>query len=909
MQKLVLLFVFFMAFYANAQTLQEQADALESDLADLTMLEKMSAYNNLAELYLGLDHSKAEYYLELIQKESNKNGVIEQRSSVLLIKAKLRYLHSRNEEAKLILSEAVAKAKIDKDTLSQVQSYQLLISVVLTFADIDTAEAYNDSILTIVEQKGDSILVAHYLFGYGELLKAKGDFANSVKALNESLALFKALKEDEKIIEVLSSLGYMYYKNYFYNQGQIYFDFAARFSEQIGNWVQLSYAYSYIANNFFSQKKYTQALIFYEKAIFYSQESNDLNALAGLYSNLSVCLIELGDYDQALQYLRKSEEVENKSSNYHYKPYQVTNYGRVYYAQKNYEKAIQYYNQSLPLLKEVRSLSYVATNYFMLANSYYRLGDTLKAFTYVDSAKAEVDNAGQMSLFQSYHKSYYKFLMSLADTSHALVQLEKYNQYRDSSEVLRSHAKLIFESDILQGSLQKENVSLKKSVELKQEKVLKLQIMVYSLIGLSLIIIFMIIAIYRIRTHRKLKEVNVQLSDMVDTRTRKLKEEIRQKAIIEEELREINDRYEKLTQSIPDITWSSRINNDGSYTLVYLSPQIQTYANHTIDEYKIDPEIWINEVVHPDDYDSVFRINQRVNSGELPVVEIDYRIIDKNTNIKWIHEKINVTREIDGVRLDAIISDNTRQKETEIELRESREQLESLNATKDKFFSIIAHDLKNPFNSILGFANLLNENYDEFDKEEHLVFIHNIINASDGAYKLLQNLLEWSRSQTGGIEVKAETFDLSEIVNTNLSLLSPLAHNKKIHLNSEVVYGTHVYADKNMINTVVRNLIQNAIKFSYPESEIVLKADMGQEYVYFSVVDHGVGISEAKLGQLFQIGAKVQAKGTANELGTGLGLILCKEFIEQNRGEIKIESILGQGSTFTISIPMDKLML
>lgn len=282
-------------------------------------------------------------------------------------------------------------------------------------------------------------------------------------------------------------------------------------------------------------------------------------------------------------------------------------------------------------------------------------------------------------------------------------------------------------------------------------------------------------------------------------------------------------------------------------------------------------------------------------------------IRDRNESVKWIHEKINVSREIDGVRLDAIISDITKQKEIEIKLRESQEKLQELNATKDKFFSIIAHDLKNPFNSILGFANLLKENYDEYHKNEHMVFIENIRNASDSAYKLLQNLLEWSRSQTGRLEVKPETFDLSEVVNNNIALLNPLAHNKQIHLATTVAFDTLVFADKNMIHTIVRNLIQNAIKFSYPDQEVGVFAEMGEQFVYLSIADSGVGISEDKLDKLFRIETQIKTKGTAKEQGTGLGLMLCKEFIEKNCGEIQVESKPGHGSTFTISIPMYEL--
>lgn len=231
-------------------------------------------------------------------------------------------------------------------------------------------------------------------------------------------------------------------------------------------------------------------------------------------------------------------------------------------------------------------------------------------------------------------------------------------------------------------------------------------------------------------------------------------------------------------------------------------------------------------------------------------------------------------------------------------------ELQNLNATKDKFFSILGHDLKGPLNSLSSFSNLLINYTDSLSKEEIQQLATDLDKSIKNLYSLLENLLEWSRSQTGNIAFTPEIFDLTEILEENKALLQAQAENKKIEIINSYTDSVPVNTHKHSINTVIRNLISNAIKFTPEGGTITTNVKKEDNFVVVSVADTGVGMSQEVMDKLFRIDAKHSTKGTANEKGTGLGLILCREFVEKNGGKIWVTSEEEKGSVFSFSIPI-----
>ena len=239
------------------------------------------------------------------------------------------------------------------------------------------------------------------------------------------------------------------------------------------------------------------------------------------------------------------------------------------------------------------------------------------------------------------------------------------------------------------------------------------------------------------------------------------------------------------------------------------------------------------------------------------------------------------------------------------QLEELYGEVKHLNDAKDKYFSIIAHDLKNPVANLFQISNLLDDEFDSLDETERKEMIGMIKESSEGLLELLNNLLFWSRSQQGQIVFTPEIIDVNDILYVNLILFKLSAANKDIKFDLIKNKNCECYCDKHLIDLVIRNLISNAIKFSNNGGTISISSETSKEdkFNLIKIMDCGVGISKENINKLFQLDSQIKTRGTNNEKGTGLGLILCKEFIELHGGKIWVESEVGKGSTFYFTIP------
>jgi signal transduction histidine kinase len=246
---------------------------------------------------------------------------------------------------------------------------------------------------------------------------------------------------------------------------------------------------------------------------------------------------------------------------------------------------------------------------------------------------------------------------------------------------------------------------------------------------------------------------------------------------------------------------------------------------------------------------------------------------------------------------------NAKLKEANLKVKAQNDELEDLNATKDKFFSIISHDLKGPLNSLTSFSGLLMNHTSSLSIEEIQMLAKDLDKSIKNLFTLLENLLQWSRSQTGNIEFTAEEFDLTEMLNENKKLLSNQAENKNISIEVKNTKSIIAKAHPNSITTVVRNLLSNSIKFTEEGGQIKMGVIEEKNRYVVKIADNGVGMPKEVANKIFRIDTKHSTQGTAKEKGTGLGLILCKEFVEKNGGEIWVKSEEGKGTIFSFSIP------
>ncbi len=321
------------------------------------------------------------------------------------------------------------------------------------------------------------------------------------------------------------------------------------------------------------------------------------------------------------------------------------------------------------------------------------------------------------------------------------------------------------------------------------------------------------------------------------------------------------------------------------------------YEFFNLEQGPVSMNMWMDKVLE-EDRPRVMEMWERIPS-QTGLFEIEFRI-NSNEGEKWLR--------LSGYQIPA--TENRKEHATGVmiditEEKQFNQRLREANFTKDRFFSIIAHDLRSPFTSILGFSRLLNEEYNDFSNDERKMMIKQILSSTEITFQLLDNLLTWAKSQLGHTSFNPESFDIEALILEAINLAVPQAKIKGISIKLLMLEKACVHADANMIRTVVRNLLSNAVKFSYEGGMITIEASKLKDKIKISIADTGTGIEPKTLKSLFNIEEKVcSSKGTANEKGSGLGLILCKDFVEKNGGTISVESKVGKGSTFSFTIPL-----
>ncbi|HEX2934451.1 MAG TPA: PAS domain S-box protein [Bacteroidales bacterium] len=363
---------------------------------------------------------------------------------------------------------------------------------------------------------------------------------------------------------------------------------------------------------------------------------------------------------------------------------------------------------------------------------------------------------------------------------------------------------------------------------------------------------------------------------------------------------QINKFLSAITQSPAAI-----VITDTEGNIEYVNPQFTKITGYSFDEaIGKNPSILKSGLTNPEVYAELWNTLKEGNiwKGEILNKRKDGAFFWESATMAPIKNDRGVT-----ISYLAVKEDITAKKEAEQALIQSQQKLQQANATKDKFFSIIAHDLKNPFNIILGFADLLLQNHKEYDEDTRESVIKTIYDISLKTFNLLENLLAWSRTQTGKIPFSPKVIDLQTLTNDSISLFKEIADKKRIKLTSMVTEDLSVFADRDMVATVLRNLIVNGIKFTPREGKVMVLAEKSVDnMILIEVKDSGIGISPEKIEVIFSVDRDWSESGTEEESGTGLGLFLCKEFVEKNGGRIWLESEVSVGTSFFFTLPVSQ---
>jgi PAS domain S-box-containing protein len=363
----------------------------------------------------------------------------------------------------------------------------------------------------------------------------------------------------------------------------------------------------------------------------------------------------------------------------------------------------------------------------------------------------------------------------------------------------------------------------------------------------------------------------------------------------EEDLRQSEERYRKLVESSPV---GIAVYQDAKF--VYINP-----AGLLIMGCKSQEELLgknVLSIVHPESREIVVSRMTLVAGGQ-QVPAMEERLIKSDGTAFYAEVTALLTTYNGKPAGQVIVRDISERKKAEEDLLTINRQLKELNATKDKLFSIIAHDLKSPFTGILGLSEILAGNIRELDLETSEIYAAQINMSAKHTLVLLENLLAWAKTQTGQMDYKPVKLNLKTIFFENSLVFVPLAETKNIDLVFDKIGDMFVFADENMLDTILRNLISNAIKFTHKEGQVKVGASYSGNQVEISVTDTGTGIDNEILEKIFRKDFHTSNPGTEGEKGTGLGLILCREFTIKNGGRIWAESTLGKGSKFHFTLP------
>ena len=667
---------------------------------------------------------------------------------------------------------------------------------------------------------------------------------NKIK-IDSIATLIKTETNREKLADHYNNLSFLYSHNdldsaYFYVKKALEISMKAKYKK---GEAEAYYIYSYFDDRAGKPEKAIENL---KKAIEIYTELNDTSYLAGCYNNLGVLYSYSTDQKTSLEYFIKAMNMAEAVNETFALSEAYANIASNYEFLKEYVSALKYYNKSL-------EVDLKANNPHNIAFSYISVGSINLKLQRYESAHDSLMKAKQLiSLVDdNYRKT--ELYVNLADYFIETGQLDSATISLQTAKDLNSkenYSRLNADISTIEGDLLLKQKKYSESLEfynkaIEQYQKQNVQDALYD------IYLNKSIAYSELGKHEKAYEILKQ--------AQKLNEDLKPQEIAKT-LGEF-EHAEELKEEKAKLILEQEILNQKSKNEVIL---IQAKLHRAIFSIAFLGAIIILIIYF-------YVVKRKHNS----ILEENYKVIQEQKTLL---------------------------EENFLELKAHEDKLIRLNATKDKFFSIIAHDLKNPFNVLIGLSDIVISDPEVRHSEDFEQIIDGIFTTAKSGYNLLDNLLKWARSQTGELEYKPVVVNMAEIVALNITFFRESAKAKKIEVHNTIHDDIEIFADYNMVNFVVRNILNNAIKFSFQNGKIeIYSSQIDNDYI-FSIQDYGIGMNKETEEKLFKIESTNPKPGTANEIGTGLGLIICKEFVEKNGGEIWVESQERKGSCFNFRL-------
>ena len=880
----------------------EQAISLAYQALDLGEKNNNSSQQKNALLIIGLTYkTKKEYtkakdiFLQALDIPENiKDDAVKAR--ILMNFGDTHRFFNETQTAISYVEQAIAIAQQINDNGILVNAYN--ISGNIYKSNLDYAQAiksYHASVKYALLLSSQKDLVKAYS-NLAQTYKKHKDYNSSITYYLKTIDLVEKNPKTGNIIQLYSNLSDVYDKVKDTNLSMIYKRKALEMMEETGDPKKIISGYKQLADAYSRIDDYETSIELNQKALELVERNGDLQEIAIYLEYLSIDQRKLGRYTEALENAKRALAVQRSLNDNEHVANLILNISIIYRRLSSYDEALEYAIELIDIHENAKDMNGMASAYNATGLIYQNLTRTDEASRYYeqtlalpkDKIEPKYRAAALRALAEVFQNDnlyddalrYAEEASELYEKIHSLAGAEAVNRtigliYRElgnNKKALKAFTLALEQSRELKDTWSEANSLIKigeLSVEDNPKNAIKLSTQGLALLE-PLAAKSLIVDAYAVLMQAEEKLGNYQKAYVYAKEQYRLTREISKDEITQRvaELRIVRET-EKREREIDSLKNEAQIKE---LELSRTSSELEILnSKNTISNLQLERE----------------RYTRIILIGLTVVVFLALALL---------YNRYRYSRQRQGIL-----------NEKNLQIESKNAKLEELNATKDRFFSIIAHDLRGPISSLVSLSEMLDTHFNSYTQDEVRSYIHAMHESSAQTYSLLDELLEWAMMQLRNTDPIPRMHSAMEICESVATTLAPIAKSKNIKINNKVRDQLPIYVDRNMINTVVRNLVANALKFTPHDGTIDLYAESDDRYTTIHIRDSGVGIKEEDLTNLFRIDKNVSRKGTDGETGTGFGLALCKDLVHKNGGEIFVSSKRNEGSDFYFQLPKSKI--
>lgn len=752
----------------------------------------------------------------------------------------------------------------------------ILSLLIIFYSNIQT-NAQNDSLLTNINSTNGKEKV-ELLNKYAASFVSRNP-AKRLQVSKQALSEARKINYKKGIADAINNCGLCYYYQHNYLKALQTFKKSYPLFVELQDSAAIGGTYNNFANSYQKMGILDSAVLYNKHALEIRRKINSTSGMATSITNLGLLDVMRGDFSSALNYFQRALELRTKLGHKLSIASSLNSIGALFWQWGNLNSALDYYNKSLELSESVNYMNGIIITKLNIGLINIDLGSYDFAQKYITSAILEADSTnsekGKANGF------YYLAILnnakgewnsSLNNIEKCIPFFKKENDYNALSKIYTLEAKnyISINNYIKAGQVLNSSIVAANNVDDKSLVAAALQIK--GLLELR-------------KNNYKVALYNTNRSLEINKKNNILEKEIEDYEQIAEIQKKMKDyKAEAISLEQYAILKDSLFNKRLAGNIANWRVKYET-ANKENKILKLNKENGLH----------LIEISKQKTIRNFFIV-ISLLILSLLLILIYLymhHKKLNEIISNQNLQLDTLNN----------KLANQNSELIKSNNTKDKLFSIIAHDLKGPFSSLLGYTTMLGEDIKDMDKEEVIAITKYLNETSSRLYKLTNNLLDWARLQTGSIEPKPRNLNVKNEVEEFIQTIKPAAREKGIFLEADIPEHIAVYCDPQMLNTVLRNLTNNAVKFTNKGGTIKISSEEETDRVIFRIADNGIGMEPTTLDRILNEDNFISTKGTQGEPGTGIGINICKELINMSNGKLYIKSQPGEGTEFSFDLP------